>query len=299
VYRAVTLDSQDVAVKVQYPGVAEALDSDLNNAEMIVKALTAVMPNSDLSHFITDMEDRLHEEVDYRREAENTSRFRSNWAGDERVVLPAVLPELSGERVLTTTWLHGDRWDEMMVLADGPLRAQYGVLIYRFVLQSLYRHGMFNGDPHPGNYLFFPDGRVGFLDFGHVQIYDQAGRQAFCDVRDAVLDGKRGSALRPWIDEAFGMPDNLDDELWELAERYLLLTLEPLVAPQPYRFTPEYPKRLAKLTIDAKMVWMRKALFRGVKDASRPGVVVASRLNFGLPSILAKLGAEADWRAML
>jgi len=299
VYRATTRDGRDVAVKVQYPGVAEALDADLKNAESVVRAITAALPGSDLSHFIADIEGRLHEEVDYRCEARHQQAFAEAWAGDPDVVVPAVVPELSTQRVLVTEFAPGDRWEDMLALAGPEQKRRYGEVIYRFTLQSLYRDGMFNGDPHPGNYLFYPDGRVVFLDFGHVAIFDDEGRVAHSALRDALLSGVRGRALRPLFDAAFGMPEDLDDELWALFERYVLLTAEPLVSEQPYRFGPDYPRRLMAFTYDAKMTWFRKAMFRGVKDASRQGTIVAARINFGLPSILAQLGAEADWPVVI
>jgi len=299
VYRATTHSGAEVAVKVQYPGVAEAIRSDLDNAGALVSALTAVLPRSDVHHFLDDMVARLQDELDYTREARDQEAFARRWAEDPQVRIPSVVAGLCRPRVLVSALDPGLRWQDMRRRADETLQCRYGVVIYRFVMTSLYRDGMFNGDPHPGNYLFHEDGSVTFLDFGCVQHFDEGAQVTFNALRDAVLADLRGPALRPFIDDALGIPDNLDDEMWDLVERYILCTFEPFVAAQPFRFTGDYVDSMNRFTLEAKRIWTRKALTRGFKDARRPGTVLMARINFGLAAILAKLGAEADWPALI
>jgi predicted unusual protein kinase regulating ubiquinone biosynthesis (AarF/ABC1/UbiB family) len=300
VYAATLHDGREVVVKVQYPGIAEAVAADLGNAATLVNTLTAMMPNTDVHHFLEDTSARILEECDYIAEAKNQRWFAQRWAGDAQVVVPNVLLDLCTERVLVSERLHAMRWPDMMEVCGAEAKSAYGRVIFRFVFQSLYDDGVFNADPHPGNYLFFPDGRVGFIDFGCVQRYTNETRTGVTALRDAVVAGTRGPALRGPMDAAFGLPkDHMDDAMWDLLEQYILLTLEPLVAPQPYQFGSDYTARMAKFTIEAKLSMTKKWLKLGFHDARAEGVVFMSRINFGLSSILAKLQTQADWPAEL
>lgn len=301
VYGAELLDGRPVAVKIQYPGIAEALQSDLRNAGAMARTIQAVMPNVQSGVMIRDFLERIGEECDYRREAENMQLFAARWVGDARVLIPAVEPELCGERVLVSELMVGQRLDEVALpsMADQARRSAIGQVLFWFVFRSLLGHGMFNADPHPGNFLFPGDDRVVFLDFGCVQYFDAEGRAAMRAVIEAVLDGQRGEALWTVIAAALEFPDDTSLPLRELIERYVLYCFEPALQPQPYRFTREYTSRLSELTIDAKMTIAKHLLKVGWRDPQRRGLSLLSRILFGMNSLLATLEAEADWRTLL
>src|SRR3954471_7738113 len=155
VHRAVTRDGRDVAVKVQYPGVAEAIDSDLDNVEAFYRLGTAfVLKGLDANGLVDELRSRMREELDYELEARNQTEFGEQFAGHPFVSIPSVDPATSTRRVLTSEWVDGMSWAEFESVADEPARQRAGESIWRFAQHSVHRLGAFNGDPHPGNYKF-------------------------------------------------------------------------------------------------------------------------------------------------
>jgi predicted unusual protein kinase regulating ubiquinone biosynthesis (AarF/ABC1/UbiB family) len=315
VYRATLADGRVVAVKIQYPGIQAAVRSDLANVGAITRTLSAVIPNVDIDVMIQDFLARIAEECDYRREAANMAMFRERWRDDPRVRIPEVVAELSSERVLVSEFMAGDPLDALLARADPGQRSAIGEVLFRFVFRSLLVDGMFNADPHPGNFLF-PDqpdqpDQVVFLDFGCVQTFDPEARAAMVAVIEAILvevehppadPAERSAAdqaLWPVIAEALQFPPDTSAPLREIILGYVRFCFEPALAPQPYRYTRAYTSRLAQLTLDAKLTVAKNLLTIGWREPKRHGLVLLSRILFGMNSVLATLEAEADWRALL
>ena len=293
VYRA-RFEGREVAVKVQYPGVAEALVADLANIESLTLAMSAILPGTDLRPMLEDATSKLSEELDYTLEAESQELFRGWWADDTRCSVPAVVPERSARRVLTSEFVKARSWEEMLASTGREERCRIGLDIWRFVFGSLHHHRAFNADPHPGNYLFSRDGVV-FLDFGCVQRFDRQTVEGMATMRNASIAGADSATLRALTAEHMGL--EIQDATWPLFESYLRLTMEPVAGPQPFKFTRAYTEKLMREAMDAKQSMMKKALRHGVPVMRRPGMIFMSRINVGLASILAQLGTEADWRA--
>ena len=165
VYRATLPDGRDVAVKVQYPGVAQAVRADLQNLGMIMRVAKRIAPGMDAKAMTKEIRERLSDELDYEQEAQAQRAFARAWRGHPFVVIPDVVTSLSRERVLVTEWVDGLGFEDVRQLPKGE-RDRFGEIVYRFFFGSLYRHGHFSGDPHPGNFKLMDDGRVAFLDFG-------------------------------------------------------------------------------------------------------------------------------------
>ena len=165
VYRARLNDGRDVAVKVQYPGVAQAVRSDLQNLGMIMRVAKKIAPGMDAKAMTAEIRERLSDELDYEQEAQAQRAFARTWRGHPFVVVPDVVTSLSRERVLVTEWVDGLGFEDVRKLPQ-PDRDRFGEIVFRFFFGSLYRHGHFSGDPHPGNFKLMDDGRVAFLDFG-------------------------------------------------------------------------------------------------------------------------------------
>jgi predicted unusual protein kinase regulating ubiquinone biosynthesis (AarF/ABC1/UbiB family) len=175
VHAARLRDGRAVAVKVQYPGVAEAIRADLKNAELLATFLTlavgAVFPRGQrlgLRSAAREIAVHIEEELDYRLEASNQSEFAADYRGHPFIHVPEVIGELCTDRVLTQELVHGRSWDEAIGAEQG-LRDQWAEAIHRFLYGSLYRLQRLNADPHPGNFLFHEDGSVSCLDFGNVK----------------------------------------------------------------------------------------------------------------------------------
>ena len=172
VHRAITHDGRAVAVKVQYPGIAETIEADLGNVALLRRMLKITAPMQDVDALLAELRERVTEELDYRREARNQQMFARYYAGHPTIHVPGIVPELSTRRVVTSELADGARFAELAgwSQAERDLAAE---TIYRFVFRSLYEAHAFNGDPHPGNYLFHGGGRVTFLDFGLVKYFTE------------------------------------------------------------------------------------------------------------------------------
>jgi len=165
VYRARLHDGRDVAVKVQYPGVAQAVRSDLQNLGLLMRVAKRIAPGMDSKAMTAEIRERVSDELDYEQEAQAQRAFARAWREHPFVVVPDVVTSLSRERILVTEWVEGLSFEEVREL-PAPERDRFGEIVFRFFFGSLYRNGHFSGDPHPGNFKLMPDGRVAFLDFG-------------------------------------------------------------------------------------------------------------------------------------
>ena len=174
VYRAkLRSGGRPVAVKVQYPGVAAAVRSDLQNLGLIMQAVKRIAPGMDAKAMTAEIRERVTDELDYELEAQSQRAFARQWRGHPFVVVPDVVTALSRERVLVTEWVEGLGFEEVRELAAAE-RDRFGEIVFRFFFGSLHRTGHFSGDPHPGNYKLMADGRVAFLDFGMTKRVSRA-----------------------------------------------------------------------------------------------------------------------------
>lgn len=169
VHRAVSTDGRELAVKVQYPGIAQGVKTDMEMA----KALIKMTPYAGFfSGVIGEIQDRVYEELDYRKEARNTIWFQEH-LNMERVIVPGVVEELSGKNVLTTTRVDGRHLNEWLDTNPGPEeRNRYGQLLCDLFATNVYRHRVIHADPNIGNFLFRDDGRLGLIDFGCVKVLE-------------------------------------------------------------------------------------------------------------------------------
>ncbi len=166
VYRAtLARDGREVAVKVQYPGVAGAVRADLQNLDMIMRVLKRMTPGLDVKAIAEEIRERIVEELDYELEAQNQRSLARIFAGHPFIVVPDVISDLTRERVLVSEFVRGAGFEELKNRPQAE-RDRIGEIIFRFFLGCLYRHRQFSGDPHPGNFLLQDDGRVAFMDFG-------------------------------------------------------------------------------------------------------------------------------------
>jgi len=203
VHRARLRDGTAVAVKVQYPGVAETVRQDLRNVRALVKALTALVSDVmrqdfDREEVVRELEARLQEELDYVREADNAELFRRLFAGDREVVVPRVYRELSSKRVLTLELLDGYPLADLFVPeVDEGLRRWLAEKLFRLLWRQVLEFGVLHADPHPGNYLVTHHPRIGLLDFGSVRVFEPEIRRAYLRLARGLLahdDAEIGTA---------------------------------------------------------------------------------------------------------
>ena len=168
VYRARTHAGAEVAIKVQYPGIAEAVESDMRNLRLLSPMLRKLIPGVEVKALLAELSERIAEECDYELEAANHRRLHRYWRDHPFVLVPPVDGELSNRRVLVTGWVVGMTFDDVARQED-PVRDRYAEILYRFFYATIVGLGLVLGDPHPGNYLLCPDGRVAFFDFGMLR----------------------------------------------------------------------------------------------------------------------------------
>jgi predicted unusual protein kinase regulating ubiquinone biosynthesis (AarF/ABC1/UbiB family) len=171
VHRAELLDGRAVAVKIQYPGIAEALDADLRNAGTIVRLAKALAPGLDASEIAKELRERVMEELDYEYEAQNQRSFARAYRDHPFIYVPEVITRLSRRRVLVTELVEGLGFEQVKQLPHDS-RSRFGEIVFRGSFGSIYHLQHFNADPHPGNYVLLADGRVAFLDFGMTKKLD-------------------------------------------------------------------------------------------------------------------------------
>ena len=196
VYRArLRDDGREVAVKVQYPGVAAAVRSDMQNLGLILRLAKRIAPGLDPQAVGAEIRSRIEDELDYELEAQNQRAMARIFAGHPFILVPRVVSALSRERVLVTELVHGAGFEELKRYPRAD-RDRLGEILFRFYFGCLYRHHQFSGDPHPGNSMLLDDGRVAFLDFGLFKRMPAGAVELEIEVARAVIEGDAGTIMR-------------------------------------------------------------------------------------------------------
>ncbi len=292
VHRAIAVDpdtgaERPVAVKVQYPGVDEAIEADLRNADMLGTILKQGFGGLEPDEMVAEIKERLIEELDYRREARNQAEFADFYRDHPYIHVPDVVPQLSTGRVLTSELVNGHTWDELLAW-DQRQRDLAGETIFRFVFRSLYRMRAFNGDPHPGNYLFHGDGRVTFLDFGlvkHFTVDELATFKAM--VKSAAVDHD-AAEFRSIVERA-GMLRHGAPVTTQAVGEYFQQFYEPVRVDREMTWSGAYASSIVRHTFDRTSPISQYAT---VPKA----FVFIQRINLGLYALLGELRATGNYR---
>lgn len=295
-------DGRKVVVKVQYPGVADAIRADLQNTELLASfasmgaKLSPIRVTADPTAIVEEVTERITEELDYRIEAANQTAFGSHYDGHPFIRIPEVVSELSTERVLVMDHHDGLRWTAAL---DQPqeLKNTWGETIHRFVFGSLYDFGEFNADPHPGNYLFHDDGGVTFLDFGCVKRFSPHQVAAMRRISAAVFEDDDADALfESFVDLGCILRKT------KLQPQRVFDWWAPIWDPgrgesPPFTFTSEFAAWVMERNFDAFGEWRDIARGMGIGRESKDWTFL-TRIQLGLYSVLGALRASRDWRAI-
>ncbi len=193
VYKARLHDGRTVAVKVQYPGVAQAVRADMQNLGIILRLMKMVAPGLDPKAMGDEIRSRIDEELDYELEAQNQRTVARLYRGHPFIVVPEVVTQLSHEKVIVSEFVQGMGFEELKQLPQAE-RDRLGEIVYRFYFGCMYRHHQFSGDPHPGNSLLLDDGRMAFFDFGLFKRIPAAVSEFELMIQRIAADGD-GEAL--------------------------------------------------------------------------------------------------------
>ena len=166
VHRGVWKDGRPVAVKIQYPGAGKALVNDFTQLSRAARLFAVLMPGLDVKPLITELKDRVSEELDYDHEARSQQAFADAYAGDPDIYVPNVVANAGN--VLVTEWMDGTPLSQIISSGSKRDRNRAGIMLARFLFSGPERAGLLHADPHPGNFRLLSDGRLGVLDFGAV-----------------------------------------------------------------------------------------------------------------------------------
>lgn len=297
VHEARLEDGTRVAVKVQYPGVADAIESDLRNTELLAtfyrlgqSMMGGLAPKADPRTIVGELRERISEELDYTLEAESQEHFRRLYEDHPAIRVPRVFTDLSTDRVLTAEYVEGKRWAEALE-APQVLRLRWAEVIYRFSLGSLDRFSIFNADPHPGNYLFHDDGTVTFLDFGCVKHVPFARQVMNISLVRAAAEGRADDVRSLLIASGF-LPADDDCEPGRL--------LEWLGEGSPYLFKGKYAFNHDDVRAFVRRMYDPRGQYGDVvrRMHAPKDFVMLTRIDVGLWSVLASLGGEQYWRGI-
>jgi predicted unusual protein kinase regulating ubiquinone biosynthesis (AarF/ABC1/UbiB family) len=288
VHRAQLVDGTQVVTKVQYPGVAEAVQSDLANAEAFAPIGKMISPHLKMRPLIDELRERLLDELDYQREATYQQAFFERYDGHPFIRVPRIYADYCRPRVLVSEYVEGLDFDHMLAREPEASRQRYGEIIYRFIFGSLNRFRLFNADPHPGNYLFPGDGSVVFLDFGSVKMFRRQTRALILEQLDAVI-AQDAQRLVEALRKGGFLPASIPDPQKMLG--WFCVFNEPVRSDRVFTYTPEFAREVTRVLSDPR---------RGYADLMRklnlpPDYLLLNRIHWGVNSILGRLRATANW----
>jgi predicted unusual protein kinase regulating ubiquinone biosynthesis (AarF/ABC1/UbiB family) len=292
VYRATLReDGREVAVKVQYPGVAAAVRADLQNLDMIMRLLRRMTPQLDVRAIAGEIRERIAEELDYELEAQNQRSLARIFRGHPFIAVPEVVTALSRERVLVTELVRGVGFEELKGYPQEQ-RDRIGEIVFRFFMGCLYRHRQFSGDPHPGNFMLLADGRVAFLDFGLFKRLEAGPVELELAAQRAVVEGD-AVALHTLLGGSGFLPDpervDPDELLAFVGDAIWWYTTDEVVA-----LTPEIATQVMIESSDP-----RSSYFRHMRHQTiRPEHLFGRRMEMLTLAVLSQLRARGNWHRM-
>jgi predicted unusual protein kinase regulating ubiquinone biosynthesis (AarF/ABC1/UbiB family) len=289
VYRATLReDGREVAVKVQYPGVAAAVRADMQNLEIIMRLLKRMTPQLDVKAIATEIRERIGEELDYELEAQNQRSLARIFDGHPFIAVPAVITEFSRERVLVSELVRGVGFEELKRYPQRE-RDRIGEIVFRFFLGCLYRHRQFSGDPHPGNFMLLADGRVAFLDFGLFKRLDAAPVELELAAQRAVIEQDPAALHRLLGDSGF-LPDPARVDADELLE-FVQDAIGWYTRDETMQLTPEMATQVMIESGDP-----RSRHFRAMRHQDmRAEHLFGRRMEMLTLAVLAQLRARGNW----
>jgi len=294
VHRAVLRDGRIVAVKVQYPGVDHAIRGDLDNAELLYRFFsTFTLRGLDVKGLVDELRERMGDELDYRLEARNQAEFADLYRDHPFIKVPDVVPDLSTTRVLTTEWVDGLTWADFEASATLAAKQRAGEILFRFAQGSVHRHGVFNGDPHPGNYRLQPDGSMTFLDFGLVKRWTPGEWELLAPCLDAIVVSRDPGALMRAMEASRFLPprSGLDPQL---VYDYVSSPYRPYLS-DTFTFTRQFVGDALRTILDLNGPYAEV-----IRTLNMPAsFVILDRVVWGVSALLGKLGATGPWKGML
>jgi predicted unusual protein kinase regulating ubiquinone biosynthesis (AarF/ABC1/UbiB family) len=286
VHRAVAKDGTRLACKLQYPDMRSVVEADLRQLKLVFAIYRRYDRSVDPSEIHAELSDRLHEELDYLREARHAALYARMLSEEAGVHVPQIFPDLSTERLLTMTWLDGA---PLMSVVDKPLEQRNKVAhnMFRAWYVPFYYYGVIHGDPHLGNYTVRPDGTVNLLDFGCIRVFRPSFVSAVIDLYQALRDGDEALAVKAY--ETWGFRD-VSRETIDVLNIWARFVYAPLMQD---KVQPIQEKQGVYGAEVAAKVHRELRRLGGVTPPRE--FVLMDRAAIGLGSVFTHLRAEINW----
>ncbi len=290
VHRATWHDGRTVAVKIQYPGADEALRSDLRQLTRFSRLFQSLAPGAEIKPLLAELQDRMVEELDYRTEADNQRAFAAAFDGDEQVLVPHVVA--SSPKVMITEWITGTPFSSIIAEGSKQERDEAGRLLAEFHFSSPARAGLLHADPHPGNFMMLPDGRLSVIDFGAVARLPDGLPVTMGRMLRLALEDRSEELLELLRADRFVHTDSRLRA--EDVQAYLGPFVDPVRAPS-FHFTRSWMQQQAERVGD-----LRSPDFRTGRSLNLPSdYLLIHRVTLGATGILCQLDAEVAAREII
>jgi predicted unusual protein kinase regulating ubiquinone biosynthesis (AarF/ABC1/UbiB family) len=294
VHRATTHEGVEVAVKIQYPGIAGAVDADLRNLSILMPLLARIAPGLDTKSLAAELRERISEELDYELEATSHRRVWRLWRDHPHVLVPRVDTELSTRRILVTERHEGMRFDDLKN-ADDARRDRVAEIVHRFYYVTAGDHDLALGDPHPGNWQSLEDGRVAIFDFGMLRDIPRGHLYREGPAVEAVHEQDADKLFDVMLDLGYlGADGSKFVDRKELLLAHMTIAAAWLIEDQPFRLSPDVQREMGQQLFKLGPEW--RAM---VREFSVPAEsVLMRRMADLLFTGFCQLRASADWWAL-
>jgi predicted unusual protein kinase regulating ubiquinone biosynthesis (AarF/ABC1/UbiB family) len=290
VHRAVGLDGRLLACKLQYPDMTSAVEADLQQLKVIFSIYRRYDRAIDPSNIHAELSARLREELDYRREVKNMLLYRRMLADEAGIFIPEPVPELCTDRLLTMTWLEGER---LVSFVDHHMELRNTIArnMFRAWYVPFYEYGVLHGDPHLGNYTARPDGSINLLDFGCIRIFPPSFISAVIDLYWALRNNDEELAVHAY--ETWGF-HKLERKVINILNQWALFLYRPLME-----------DKVQPIQEDGNALFGQKIAGKIQRELREVGgvmppreFVLMDRAAVGLGSVFTRLRAEMNWHRM-
>jgi predicted unusual protein kinase regulating ubiquinone biosynthesis (AarF/ABC1/UbiB family) len=291
VHKAVLKDGQQLAVKIQYPGIGRSIDSDVDNVGTLLNLFNLLPQEFDAGPLLSEAKKQLHLEADYLHEAQAISHFQKHLADDQRIVIPSVVEELTTTEVLAMELLDGKPIESLSEMPQSVRNQTAGVLL-EIALKEVFDWGIVQTDPNFSNYLFHPKSeQIHLLDFGATRTYDTGQRKALSRLLNACIDGDDGDITR--AAEAVGyLGDGDPADYHSFVIQLLRAATEPARHKTDYDFAhSDLPQRMAEIVLTMRL----KNRYNRLPPMN---ILFLHRKLGGLYLLLSRLNAKLDVRGM-
>ena len=287
VHRAKWKDGRDVAVKIQYPGAAEALVSDLDQIQRFSKIFQLFMPGLEMKPLLEELRARIIEEVDYRYEAQAQQKYSEVYENDPDIAIPKVV--MASDKVLVSEWMEGTPLARIIAKGTRAQRNNAGIKLARFHFTSPDRAGLLHADPHPGNFRLLADGRLGVLDFGACNRLPNGFPEPMKRLLKSALEGDAVALYEGFKADGFVLADVDVDP--NLVLDYLVPLVEPLRT-ETFRYSREWLREQSARVGDPRNPTAKI----GFQLNLPPEYVLIHRVTLGTTGIFCQLEAEGNFR---